>query len=267
MLTLLTTLNVLLKVEIEQLNEQLLESAKLELQIKTLSHKNELLLATINRKDSELSEAEQYVKEHQLTIDSLRKEIKDLKAQIVSWSEQYNYINESTSIVIEKNAKKQLEVKNSEQKYKSRVKRLEEENEQLRADFEMSRGEVSALNQTISMLRNEHQILVRMKDDLENRLMLTKDRRKERPDDLIKSINDSQLDQSLGIDSDIHSGLSFRERNESLNRQQSKTVIQQSRQILSQAQRPMKKISQQDLLEQKQDISSGYCKAGKCEIF
>lgn len=244
-----------------------MESAKLELQIKTLTHKNELLQATITKKDAEILEVEQTAKEHQLTNDGLRKEIKDLKAQIVSWSEQYNYINESTSIVIEKNAKKQMEVKNSEQKYKSRVKRLEDENEQLKAEIEMSQGEVSALNQTINMLRNEHQILVRMKDDLENRLMLTKDRRKERPDDCIKSINDSQLDLSLGIDSDIHSKTSFREKNESLCRHPSRTMINHSKQILSQPHRQMKKTSQQDLLEQKREIASGYCKPGKCEIF
>jgi len=186
----------------------------------------------------------------------VRRENRELTAQILSWSDQYNYIQESTSVVIEKSARKNLEFKNNQSKLLGKNLRLEEENRLLKGELAKVSGEAQALNQTVAMLRSEHLILTRLNDDLENRLTLAKNNNRDRNDSGIRSITDSQLEKSLNFDLELKSlG--------SLQNIRLDAELRPKAQRLSHGDKTRRRSRQSN----HDELDSKYCTTTKCSIF
>ena len=156
-------------------------------------------------KDLEALRKQKQFNDLQVLIDNLKKENGDLKSQISSWSDQYNYIQESTSFVIDVSKRKNTEILNSEKKLEQNFKKVEEENFRLNFELEKTSGEVVALQQTVSLMRSEFLILNKFKEDLESRLSQARKMSIEGKGDQRGLFVDSQFEKSISMDFDLQS--------------------------------------------------------------
>lgn len=183
----------------------LTEVPKLQLRLDAALRRQEMMQRELSEKDGLVADLERKLVEASGTMESLRRENRDLSSQVSGWADQYNYIQESTSVVVEKSARKNMEYKSKEAKLMNRTARLEDENRTLRRELAMMTGEVQALNQTNLMLRSEHHLLARLNEDLEARLKAVRNPLLDRKASQIRSVTDSQIERSLNFDLEIRS--------------------------------------------------------------
>lgn len=210
----------------------------------------------ISKKEKELGEA-QKMNEH------TKMENKDLRLQIANWSDQYTYIQDSTSQIIEKTRKSNLEFKKSEKKILNNYENLEKENQNLRFELEKVRNELMNVHETLGNLRGEYRILLRFKEDLETRLTITKDQTAEFRTDRFKSMGDSLLEKSLKIDIDVDSSYSLKTKRKDSSESYRLSIPEDK--IKTSILKNMKKRRNNSL--SKVDLENNYCYKSKCVIF
>lgn len=244
----------------ENQNERLFEFQKLHQKYELLLQRNDQFGREVLEKDLEALRKEKQFNDLQVLVDNLKKENGDLKVQIGSWSDQYNYIQESTSFMIDVTKRKNTEIIKSEKKLEQNFKKIEEENFKLNFELEKTSGEVVALQQTVSLMRSEFLILNKFKEDLESRLSQARKVSIEGRGDHRGSFVDSQFEKSLSMDFDLQS---IGSRNVGLRR----SSANKKRQFT------LQKINSEHFIEKKKsamgkiELESGYCQTPKCLLF
>ena len=237
-----------------------------------------MLHKELSDKEGIIADLERQLMEATRAMDAVRRENRELSGQVIGWADQYQYIQESTSVVIESSARKNLEFKSKESKLVGKTQRLDEENRNLKSEMGKLAGEVQELNQTVYMLRSEHLIIARLNDDLENRLTLVKNGGREQAGSQIRSVTDSQLDKSLNFELEFNSLASFnnlRLENETCRRPTLPSRLSPSKSQV-QSKPPSRKNHRPGhphkdtsiaKVANEEEIESKYCHLTKCSMF